>query len=474
MNTQIQDKRAELKKTHQKLEEKGISLTKVHEDTLTSFKKYKPQLQAATAQIKRKLEQLAQQESPSQDSRQLVLSYFKNAMALGFLTEQQTTLKSDQKDAWSAAKGMKGMQRAMQLFICEAATSLMSFITKGAASSTMSTISTGIGLIGTGIMGGAQFLMMMSGLFKARAGIKHLSDMRQSVNQDTAKLRHISDVFINKALTRKVVDDQKQSRWQFLEKAIPGTTLSIGQGLMFGWSATSLGLILSGVGAPAGIGLMLGLLIPGVALTLAAALPKIGLESILGNKLDQKCGAFGSDEGFDALEYMKDLPNDAESLAKKANALSDLLDELKHKPDADLDQYLIPANQATGFKALYSQLEKIDRLENFSEQLAKSKLGKSCFLTDNVIEYKKAHPLLSLKNIKNPLQIRHSKLFNPNGERICIKKHMHFQAARVTNTSDIHVRDNANKIARDILKEFALKQARAELKVIQSLLAYVC
>lgn len=421
----------------------------------------------------------------------LLIQYQKHAIKLGFLLQDHLANARDTSESWTAAKGMRGMQRAMQLFIVEAASSLMTFVTSGQAASTFSSVATGVGFLGTGLMAGAQFLMMTAGLFKIRAGALDFQDMRLQRKADQNRLVEIKELDedlgdvttknkeIKTALRNKIQHDTNKARWSLMRDMLPGASLAIGQALMLSWSIASLVFVATGVGAPVGIAMMLALLIPGVGLTLAASLPKIGLEAIFDSALDDRFGAHTDEDGFDEIEYAQSLPRNEHELAIHANALEHLMSEVESASSAQFLQSL--RNSASGvdaasdFTLLYQLLGRADQLEEFSCELMRNKKPKngygesmeSLFSFERIIEKADVKPILDWKNLKNPLNLRHTQLFHKNQERVKEKTLMHFEPTRVEGSG---LKSNVIEAAIISLKGFAIKQLRAELQVTRQML----
>lgn len=461
LQNELQEQRSQLESLHGELKENGVQLPILHTLQVQNVK----ELPVLFRQMSRSIQNHFAKHGKDEKFEQLS-NYLKEAIRFGFVLKALDQTKQDQKESWCAATGMRGMQRAMQLFIVDAISSLGAFILKGAAASTMTSIATGVGVLGTGVMAGAQFLMMTSGLIKARIGIKSWQDMRQNIKADQQKLHKIEEPDVKHSLTRKIAEDKRLNLWQTLQKVVPGLSLATGQALMLGWSVTSLALIVSGVAAPVGIAMMLALLVPGVGLTLAASLPKIGLEAQFDRAIDKRFGCHDEDEGFDKVAYIQELPRDAKTLAQHELHLTQLLQEVESKDVATLTQSLAPQkNETETFNNVYSLLAKVDRLEDFSAELFKIKGARTLFEAKHVVEEKEVKPIFSWSHLKNPLQLKSSRLFHQGDSYTKVKTLMHFQPERVEKSA---VRTETTELAVGILKDFMTRQLRAELYATRS------
>jgi|GEM_PF-3546788 len=427
--------------------------------------------------------------------------YFKSVLELGFLVEGLHNLKRDVPEAWSAQLGMRGMKHAMQLFCVESVASLASITTQAQASTAFAAIGAGVGAIGTGLMGGAQFLMMISGLCKAGNGVKQCHDMRSKASHVSLdKLNNInfeqSSKLESKQLTAQSLRDYQQDlkregRLNLARLALPGISLSIGQALMLAWSITSLAAVFSGVGAPVGIGMMLALLIPGVALTLASALPQVGLESIMNKFTDKRIGKHGQDDGFDATAYwfqllLKQQSNQAagdqvkpDSLLSSRNLeyLTQHAQQLQHKL-TQLNQVMLNKNydqqqllavfglqRTNGPEQIIRLVEDLGQDESLQHQLQK-KFGKKSALFDvaRTIEYRPCPALLSFAAFKNPLGTLKSKCMRDKSLQPKVVETLSLNAKQLRNQEYVA---SIEQLGLQEVADYGVKRLRAALRATQ-------
>tara|TARA_B100000676_G_C18069009_1_gene843011 strand:+ start:226 stop:2937 length:2712 start_codon:yes stop_codon:yes gene_type:complete len=354
--------------------------------------------------------------------------------------EKFNKIKHEKPEAFAAYMGMSGMFKAMVLFFVGATGSIFPHLSDNVASQVIGKIGSVIGDIGTGVMAVAQLSMMISGVSKVYSGFKDVQNLRDKLKTVNAELNRLEQLN-NKADFEPQITALKDMRanlpreikWKFLEKAVPGSSLTIGQGLMLAWSAISVAGILSGVGAPAGFGLMVPLLALGVGFTLASAMPKFGFEAIFEDQVDKRFGMHVEEKGFDKLDYRKEMRElgikNSQEISTFINNKTALLTALEKDDNKKGSNNIASIDNTQGhinsdflsllskplddvdFKDLYNLLEKHDGLEEFSESIAHDKDIKKLdvFEEFKVIDVKKIESL-SFMHVFEPWKLRKTAL----------------------------------------------------------------
>lgn len=411
---------------------------------------------------------------PQQKLEELVRS----ALKLSTLQVHLSEVKADNLEHRLAFGGMAGMFGAMVGFLAEASCSLMTFLTSGTTKSIFANANEAIGIGSTGVMGVAQLLMTLAGLVKAGTGIKTGLDMRAEIKH----MQRLKDVHahasneqpspITKALTDQIEMKKREKKWRIMEKVIPGGTLSIGQAAMCAWSVISLACTFSGVATPAGLALMLPLLIPGVGLTLAASLPKIGLDNVFEDKVDKRYGMHDEEVGFDKSEYQYQLfsegKTDAVTLAEHLNVRRDHLKEIEALSGDDLIKKLTesdnaedekPQNNIEVYGSLKSKLQTVGRMDSFAEDAYTHKSLRHNFSTQKLVEWKPVDQSLRFSHLFKPWTLSNYKLFN-RGDEKAVTTQLH---QIMDDPHDDAYIGKLNSVAADTLKNYAVRQLRAEI-----------
>ena len=284
MKHELHEAKEELLHLHEKFEVKRDNLKEIAKE-----------LESKNPDTSAKLEQfLIQYENPKKvkvkkirtDVHQLAEGIFRNLSKQNDPASQKTLVKALYNlnhlvEIQLERKQVKLEKQALKLFIAYGATSVAKYLAPKVAYKGLSIAGDVLNGAALGVMGISQVGVMLSGLFKSATGLLKFKTMQSNRQKIEALANTVAHEAAQIALTRYAILQKKQAFIEMLSKTVPGTTLSIGQAAMATWSLASFGFLVSGVGAPAGAGMMLGLLIPGVVLTLAASAPKIGLGSVL-------------------------------------------------------------------------------------------------------------------------------------------------------------------------------------------------
>ncbi|MES2663229.1 MAG: hypothetical protein V4629_08000 [Pseudomonadota bacterium] len=253
------------------------------------------------------------------DEKEKALTTMLHLQGLMTLEDELTENNLDKKESWLAMRGMQGMLASMVAFSSDAVITFITMLAKPGAATVLQ-VGSHIGNAGLGVMGVAQFLMMLSGGIKAGRGVKEQHAIKSLIKKlQNSKINFNESVFKS---IEKNLKNQASVIWK--KKIWPGASLSVGQALMC--TASALALVTLFSGAAFAWYITIPLLVVGVALTLLSAL----YLQKKGEALEEDL--FAQEEGFTPKAL---LENTIQNLKEKPGSTVELLTGVKSKIQED-------------------------------------------------------------------------------------------------------------------------------------------